>query len=83
MRAPIRLIIVAVLVAGCQTVTPEQQRAADEQQCLGYGFKRGTTAFANCLQRIDLNRAADARARRVESAVEFGWYRPGYGPGWW
>ena len=32
MRAPIRLIIVAVLVAGCQTVTPEQQRAADEQQ---------------------------------------------------
>lgn len=82
MRVPILLATVAVLAAGCQTMTPEQQRAADEQQCRGYGFKRGTTAFADCLQRIDLNRAANARARRIESAVELGWYRPWYGPGW-
>lgn len=87
MRAQILLALTAMaaVLAGCQTITPEQQRTADEQRCLNYGFRRGTTAFADCLQRIDLNRAADARARRVETAVEFGWYRPWYGPGpgWW
>jgi hypothetical protein len=88
MRAPMLLSLVSLaatgsLIAGCQTMTPEERRAADEQQCLEYGFRRGTTAFANCLQRIDLDRSANARARRVETAVEFGWYRPWYGPGWW
>ena len=81
MRAQFLFAAAMAVLAGCQTITPEQQRAADEQRCLNYGFRRGTNAFADCLQRIDLNRAADARARRVETAVEFGWYRPG--PGWW
>ncbi|HVK92424.1 MAG TPA: hypothetical protein VM468_13645 [Mycoplana sp.] len=86
MRVPslLYLAATAAFVAGCQTVTPEQRRAADEQQCLDYGFRRGTTAFANCLQRIDLDRSANARARQLETAVQFGWYRPWYGPGpWW
>jgi hypothetical protein len=86
MRAPFlfALGVAGVLLAGCQTVTPEQRRAADERQCLSYGFKRGTNAFATCLQRIDLNRDADRRAFLYS---DVGWYGPGpyggrYGPGW-
>lgn len=85
MRAPILFVLAAatVLLAGCQTITPQERRAADERQCSGYGFKRGTNAFATCLQRIDLNRDADRRAFLYGDS---GWYAPGpyrrYGPGW-
>lgn len=86
MRAPILVSMAAAagLLAGCQTITPEQRRAADERKCLDYGFRRGTSAFATCLQRIDLNRDADRRAFLYGDA---GWSGPGpyrrwYGPGW-
>ena len=50
------------LLSGCMTA--EQQRAADEDKCRGYGFRARTDAFAECLQRIDLARSA---ARRYDS----------------
>ncbi|CUX51545.1 MAG: hypothetical protein ACT6RN_17490 [Agrobacterium sp.] len=45
------LIILCLLtvIAGCETV--EQ-----ENRCSGYGFVRGTDAYANCLQRLDMSR---------------------------
>lgn len=52
----------AALCSGCMTA--EQQRAADEDKCRGYGFRARTDAFAECLQRIDLARSA---ARRYDS----------------
>lgn len=55
------LAAAAISLSACQTLTPEQQRAADEDQCLRYGFKRGTDGFAGCLQRIDLYRRAQYR----------------------
>lgn len=58
-------LLVLLAVGGCQTITPEERRAQDHQTCRNYGFKRNTSAFAECLQRIDLNRAADARANRA------------------
>ncbi|MBB3563223.1 hypothetical protein FHX06_004567 [Rhizobium sp. BK512] len=61
---PYILPLLAVLAAGlaaCQTLTPEERRARDEQTCTGYGFKRGTDGFATCLQRIELDRRAQAR----------------------
>lgn len=61
-------VIVATLLTGCQTMTPEERRAADEAKCSSYGFKRKTDAFAACLQRIDLDRSADMRARDAEFA---------------
>lgn len=61
-------VLVAALLAGCQTMTPEQRRAADETKCSTYGFKKNTDAFAECLQRIDLDRAAEMRARDAEFA---------------
>ncbi|KAA0699785.1 hypothetical protein DTW90_10590 [Neorhizobium sp. P12A] len=56
------LIALAAVVSACQTLTPEQQRAADEAKCSGYGFKLGTPPFANCLMNLDLDRRADQRA---------------------
>lgn len=74
-------LVLPVFLSACQTVTPEQQRAMDNQQCASYGFKRGTTAFADCLMRLDLDRRADLRARLNDPVVIYG---PGYGRyGWW
>ncbi len=55
------LAAAAISLSACQTLSPEQQRAADEDQCLRYGFRRGTDGFASCLQRIDLYRRAQYR----------------------
>lgn len=71
------LAAAGLLLAACQTVTPEERRARDERTCDSYGFRRGTDAFAACLQRIELDRRADARAFRYRSdAMLWGWDRP-------
>ena len=59
-----RLLAIAILalIAGCTTMTPEQQRQADEETCRSYGFTRKNDAFAECLQRIELDRRAARRA---------------------
>jgi hypothetical protein len=57
-----RLIVLAataLVIAGCQTAA--EMRAADENRCLSYGFRPNTDAFAECLQRIDLDRRAELR----------------------
>ncbi len=58
----------AVLLSGC--ITPEQQRSADEERCRSYGFKKRNDAFAECMQRLDLDRRARLRD---------GPYRSGFG----
>jgi hypothetical protein len=68
---PFTLAALAIGLSACQTMTPEERRAADERQCLSYGFKPGTSAFATCLQRIDLDRRADARAFRIQADENF------------
>jgi len=70
------LLTIATLAAGlaaCQTMTPEERRAADEQRCLSYGFRRGTDGFATCLQRIDLDRRAESRAQSAEMMQSMAW----------
>ncbi|WP_331373646.1 hypothetical protein [Sinorhizobium chiapasense] len=65
-----RLLILAaagLLLAACQTMTPQERRARDETTCASYGFRRGTDAFATCLQRIELDRRAEARAFRYDN----------------
>ena len=59
------LAATALVVAGCQTA--EEMRAADANRCLSYGFRPNTDAFAECLQRIDLDRRADLRASTREA----------------
>lgn len=64
------LVLIAML-AGCQTMTPEERRAADGQTCRSYGFRPQTDAFANCLLQLELDRRAARRAAFDE---------PFYGP---
>ncbi|MBX4959314.1 hypothetical protein HJB51_27515 [Rhizobium lentis] len=75
MRLPLLLTLVAVAagLSACQTMTPEERRAADERQCLSYGFRRGTDGFATCLQRIDLDRRAESRAQSAEMMNRMAW----------
>ncbi|WP_439273267.1 hypothetical protein [Pseudochrobactrum sp. HB0163] len=54
--------VLLATIAGCTTLTPEQQRAEDERACLSYGFKPKTEAMANCLLQLHLDRRADIRA---------------------
>jgi len=37
------------MLAGC--VSGDELRQEDENRCLAYGFERGSTQFADCLQR--------------------------------
>ncbi|NKL87318.1 hypothetical protein [Rhizobium leguminosarum] len=76
MRLRLLITVMATIVAGlsaCQTMTPEERRAADEQRCLSYGFRRGTDGFATCLQRIDLDRRAESRAQSAEMMNRMAW----------
>lgn len=60
------LAFLAIGLAACTTMTPEERRAIDQETCRSYGFRAGTDAFAACLQRIDLDRRAEARASRAD-----------------
>ncbi|MGZ2378973.1 hypothetical protein [Rhizobium brockwellii] len=76
MRIRLLITVMATIVAGlsaCQTMTPEERRAADEQRCMSYGFRRGTDGFATCLQRIDLDRRAESRAQSAEMMNNMAW----------
>ena len=53
------VLALTVLLAGCMTA--EQQRAADEERCRSYGFNKRNDAFAECMERLDLDRRARLR----------------------
>ena len=53
------LVVIALAITGCQTA--EEVRMADENRCASYGFRPRTDAFAECLQRIDLDRRDSLR----------------------
>lgn len=67
--------LVLLLLAGCQTLTPEERRAADERTCAGYGFRARTDAMAQCLLDLDLDRRAQMRSLRDSSDRMF-WRQP-------
>lgn len=68
-----KTVMVAALAALCTgCMTAQDLRAADEAKCRSYGFTKKSDAFAECLQRIDLDRRAELR-----SASAFDpWERP-------
>lgn len=73
-QAPLLTLLLPLLLAGCQTMTPEERRAANQRTCIDYGFKPGTEAMARCLLDLDLDRRADQRSWREQQM------RPLWGP---
>ena len=75
-KAAFSILATVVLLSGCETLTPQEQRARDEQTCSSYGFRHGTDSFANCLMRLDLDRRADYRSFRDSQNDDFLWGGP-------
>ena len=61
-----------VMISGC--TTPEERQAQQRQymaqlqaKCDEFGFKRGTNAYAQCLQKADRDAIDDKRERNQRS----------------
>lgn len=65
---PWMILVPTLLLAGCQTMTPEERRAADAQTCRDFGFRKKNDAFAECMQRLELDRRANRRANAIALA---------------
>lgn len=63
---PIGSLLVAGILFGC--ISPEEQRAQDQQTCAGYGFTPGTDAFAHCMMHTADKRDAIALAKQQMQA---------------
>ncbi|WP_137929268.1 hypothetical protein [Mesorhizobium comanense] len=61
-RKAVTVTVLAVICAGCTAMSAQDRRAADEAKCRSYGFLKKNDAFAECLQRIDLDRRAELRS---------------------
>jgi len=57
--------MLAVILAGCNS---EEQKKLDMQACSGYGFKPGSTEYANCMMQTDQNRAAQQAASQRQQS---------------
>lgn len=58
----------AVLLGGCSLIAALDQmdREADQRACDGFGFRRGTDAYSNCLmQQAAQREEEDQRAQRA------------------
>ncbi len=70
--AVIGCALLGLALTGC--VSPEEQRAMDQQTCMGYGFAPGTDSFANCMmataQKRDEQQAAARRHQQMQDAID-------------
>lgn len=60
--APLFGLISTLAATGCTTISPQEQRQRDEEQCRAHGFHQKNDAFAECRQRLDLDRRAGRRS---------------------
>ena len=63
-----------VLLGGCGVIAALDQmnREADQRACDGFGFRRGTDAYSNCMMRQAAQREeADQRAQRARDRENF------------
>lgn len=71
LRAFSALVLCATMLSSCQTISPEEQRSRDDNQCKSYGFKSGTEGMATCLLELDLDRRAESRAMQRRMSQDF------------
>jgi len=67
------IILALLLLSACASeqemaARQAQQAAADNQQCLGLGFKQGTEKFGDCLLRIEEIRTQQRLANSYDRA---------------
>lgn len=62
MRVLIAVVVLALCapLAGCETVSPQQQHASDQNTCASYGYQPGTDKFADCMM-ATAHRREDAK----------------------
>ena len=63
-----------VLLGGCSAIAALEQmdREADQQACDGFGFRRGTDAYSNCMmQQAAQREQEDQRAQRARDREAF------------
>jgi len=58
-----------LLLAGCQTLSPDQIAAQDDAQCLGYGTPRGSDGYVLCRMQLSQQRHEDDQLRSAELAT--------------
>lgn len=71
MKNLIAVLCAALVLAGCQTTTPEARLAGHKTACAGYGFKDGTDAYAACMMQMDRDAANEDRRKRQVIADAF------------
>jgi len=71
------ILAAALAAASCQSLTPQERRTRDEAECRSYGFAKRNDAFAECLQRLELDRRAARRAALHDNSWPL--YRSGFG----
>ena len=59
-----RAILVTLLLAGCQTASPEARMAQDDAKCLSYGVAKGSQPYVQCRMQLDQNRANIAASEK-------------------
>lgn len=52
MRVPLLILTIGLVLVGC---TREYRMEVHAKRCNEYGFEKGTTAYAECLQREEIN----------------------------
>ncbi|NOG70912.1 hypothetical protein [Roseicella sp. DB1501] len=60
------------LLAGCglNDALDRMDREADQKRCDGFGFQRGTEAYANCLMQQAAQREAESQQALDRAALE-------------
>lgn len=58
------LFLGTTALTGCQSVSPQEQHAADEATCSGYGYQPASRAFADCMMNVDIRRQDEASVER-------------------
>lgn len=63
------LAFLGLNLAGCGTVSPQEQHFADQSQCANYGYKPGTNQFANCMMKLDTRRQDQAVSQEQDDEI--------------
>jgi hypothetical protein len=71
MRSYVTLSVLLSLTSltGCQSISPQEQHAADQETCSGYGYKPDSRAFADCMMSVDVRRQNEASDQRDNDAM--------------